>query len=278
MSLEIQEILMDESQMLAPEKINTNFKRVKAIIDKIEAKWALNSNKLKLVDELEPSTNGITANSIGLSATSGNALYVSPSGGSIVFSVDYRGYMILQKITSTSDQVSSFKKFAVTDESAFGGIVSVNGVLDLTGVESKTKQKVSNLAIISSNIGSTAIAPVDLGTFGKYAFLDCSNSGTNLNGSGTANIKLNVNNVALGQEFVIYVDKVNSFDKTGFYNGIAGSEVFAGLSLTGKDSIGYSVPIVHDGVTIGAFLKLVYTKLSNNSQRLLILDSKGFGL
>ena len=278
MSLEIQEILMDESQMLAPEKINTNFKRVKAIIDKIEAKWVLNSNKLKLVDELEPSTNGITANSIGLSATSGNALYVSPSGGSIVFSVDYRGYMILQKITSTSDQVSSFKKFAVTDESAFGGIVSVNGVLDLTGVESKTKQKVSNLAIISSNIGSTAIAPVDLGTFGKYAFLDCSNSGTNLNGSGTANIKLNVNNVALGQEFVIYVDKVNSFDKTGFYNGIAGSEVFAGLSLTGKDSIGYSVPIVHDGVTIGAFLKLVYTKLSNNAQRLLILDSKGFGL
>ena len=278
MSLEIQEILMDESQMLAPEKINTSFKRVKAIIDKIEAKWALNSNKLKLVDELEPSTNGITANSIGLSATSGNALYVSPSGGSIVFSVDYRGYMILQKITSTSDQVSSFKKFAVTDESAFGGIVSVNGVLDLTGVESKTKQKVSNLAIISSNIGSTAIAPVDLGTFGKYAFLDCSNSGTNLNGSGTANIKLNVNNVALGQEFVIYVDKVNSSDKIGFYNGTAGSEVFAGLSLTGKDSIGYSVPIVHDGVTIGAFLKLVYTRLSNNAQRLLILDSKGFGL
>ena len=117
-----------------------------------------------------------------------------------------------------------------------------------------------------------------MGTFGKYAFLDCSNSGTNLTGSGTANIKLNVNNVALGQEFVIYVDKVNSSDKIGFYNGIAGSEVFAGLSLTGKNSIGYSVPIVHDGVTIGAFLKLVYTKLSNNSQRLLILDSKGFGL
>lgn len=278
MSLEIQEISMDESQMLAPEKINTNFKRVKAIIDKIEAKWALNSNKLKLVDDLEPSTNGITAYSVGLSATTGNALYLSPSGGAVVFSLDYRGYMILQKITSTSNQVSSFKKFAVTDESAFGGIVSINGVVDLTGDNSKTKQKVSNLAIISSNIGSTAIAPVDLGTFGKYAFLDCSNSGTVLNGSGTANIKLNVNNVALGQEFVIYVDKVNSSDRIGFYNGTAGSEVFAGLSLTGKDSIGYSVPIVHDGVTIGAFLKLVYTKLSNNSQRLLILDSKGFGL
>ena len=38
MSLEIQEISMDESQMLAPEKINNNFKKVKAIIDKIEAK------------------------------------------------------------------------------------------------------------------------------------------------------------------------------------------------------------------------------------------------
>jgi hypothetical protein len=278
MSLTIQLIDEAESQKLAPAKINSNFNAIKAIIDKIEASWNLQNNKLMLVASIDAGVNGVSANAIGLSATAGNAIFVSPNGGAIVYSTDYRGWVSAKKITITGGETSSFPKLSVTEQSAFGGVSSFGGVVDYATMFAKIKYGISQVSIIPANIGDVAPTPLDISALGSIQMYDCSNAGATLTGTGVAKIKVALSTIALGQRFRINVQKINSNDKMAFYNGTAGSEYFAKQTLGGNVSLASTISPTHDGTTIGAYLDVVYVAIATNINRLLILDSKGFAL
>lgn len=275
MSLTVVDIDENSAQHLAPKIINKNFGAIREIINKMEGVWNVETNKFSFSRFISAPAYGITAESIGISTASGVALYISPEGGALTYSVDADGNIITNTIRCLSETASSiFAKLAVTKEAAFGGVTSLAGTTNLTGTNAKLVSKISNLRITSGNVGVAAVQPIDISLVGSTVFIDGSNSGTSLDGSGVAKIKLGVASLIDGQEITIFISAINVSDILAFYN----PNIFAKMTLNGIVDIANTINPIHDNVTIGAYLKIVYMLTAPTVYKLVITESKGFTL
>jgi len=259
----------------APEIFNENYGIIQEAINSLLKNLNPDTRKLKLVDVIDPGNGEIACSAIIAVASSGKILDVRPAGGSSKLSIDAAGNIISNKIIVNGDDASTYKKMTISEVADFTGLASFKGVINLNHANNVLVNKHSNVAISQTNIGATASTPLNVKLLGTKIFLDLSNNGQTLTGSGEALLKINNTNLIEGQEIEIYIAKKNSGDTLKMYNGTDTAEYFAKMTTEGFAVVPHDDEPTHDN-SAGAYLKLLYMAIEPNNFKLLILDKKGF--
>ena len=265
----------NKSMAFAPSIFNKNYTIIEEFIELVKGKLSIDKSNLKLVDA-DPGSNGISAKNIVLSSTNGTVLSVIPAnGGDVSFYLTFDGGIVGKTLKFSSDDESDQSEIDRLLISNILGVKNIDlaGTLLLKGTSSKIVERISKLSIIPANVGVNATSIIDLGALGKSIFIDGSNGGSALNGTGTALINVNKTTLKLGEIKEIYFAKDNGVDKMGIYNGISGDETFAVMTANGISTLShtnYPKQTSNNGK-----IKVMLYEVSTAVYRLLILEMTG---
>lgn len=274
-------IIIDPNDPISdgPADLNANFQAVKTHIEDLEALLSPSANTLKLTNLATIPANSIEAAGMTLTAATGNAFVVAPSGGAAVATIDVAGNATVNKIIAAGLGVanrSEFQDVLISGSLETTGGLALGGVLDLTGGAAKVKNKMTTYSIVDANTGASATNPIDIAADATI-LLDYNNSGIGL--ANGAEVNLDLTNVEEGQEFTFYNIRNNSGGVQALYNGLVGAEIFAYFDPAGSGITTISNTVKPTFVPGAApdtlsYLKVRYTDIGGGTFRLLVLDSK----
>lgn len=260
-----------------PATINQNFQSIETHINAIEDVLQTDSSTLKLTNKATIPNNSIESDSITLVIAAGNALVVSPDGGSSVASISAEGQITVRNVIATGvdAETSSFGDAIFTGDITAEGGVAIDGLLDLSQENSRVARKYRTLSVTDANIGTSATSPVDV-TNDDILYLDYYNSGGAL--GGDADVRLDTSGLADGQILKIICLRTNTGGVQRLNNGAVGTEIFAyidpnGSGFTTVSSATKPAFAPNASPDNQSWMLAQWTDIGGGNYRLVVLDS-----
>ncbi len=258
-----------------PTVININFTAIAAEFASIENFLNPSAQTLRMTSLFSSiPAGGAEAASISLSKSSGNAIIIAPSGGTVNYTVDVNGVTTGLKYIATGTgggDISIFQKSTFNGATINNASSTFNSVVDFRGATTVIQSKYNLITITSSMIGSGATTPLDLSKE-DVAIIDCSNGAVGFGGSPY--IKLDTTNLKDGQIINIYLAAVNT-DGQGLYNG-DGLFYYLNTAGSGLTAISPSVhPIFLPSTSpdTQSYIKLQYLNIGGGIYKFVVLES-----
>jgi hypothetical protein len=263
-----------------PATINQNFATVKTAVDALQALLNAANNTMKLTNLTTIPANSAEMSSLTLTAASGTAISLNPSGGSATFSLTFDGKISGLNITLTGTGVdkSVIADLDVNGAVAFGtaSTVNANGKFLFRGTNSQLAFKYLKVDIVDANTGASATNPIDVSK--EYTLMfNYDNSATPLANAGV--VKLDTTNVEDGQILRIHCIGTNASGMK-LYNGASlGNEIFAYIDPASNTftSISHLVEPTFSPTASPnnqSFLEVQWINIGGGNFRFVILDSK----
>lgn len=262
-----------------PTVLNANFELIQTTINDMLDKFDLNNSSLKLVESVSSvPAGGIAISSLTVVGSTGNLINLIKQNGSsqtTVYTVDANGALIATKFNISGTDESGIAGPLRTASTVFAdGGIEVNGVLDLSKVNSVIKRKYRRLNVVDANTGGSAAVPIDLSK-DQRVFIDYKNGGNDLANAGA--LKLATQNMVDGQELELYCLGDNGAGMK-LWNGTSGNELFAFINPASGafTSISYlTLPTFAPSTSPNtqSYMRCMWMNIGSNVFRFVILES-----
>lgn len=269
--------LIDENDSIAngPEAINVAFELIESHINDIETLLDPSNGTLRLTQLVTLPPNSIEAASIVLTKSSGNVLTVSPDGGAAVCTIDVQGNVVANRIAVTgigNAERSSFQDVLISGALEVTGATTYNGLLALTGANTKVTTKYARIDLGDSNMGQSATNPIEI-SVQNIVFFDFTAV------TVSDGIMLDVSNVEDGQEFTFYCLKNAGGGTQAIENGTGGAELFAYVDPASTGFVTISAAVKPTFLPLASpatlsMLKVKWMDIGGGTFRFVVLDSK----
>lgn len=268
---------IDENDSIAngPDVINNAYDLIESHINDLEALLDPTNGTLRLTQLVSLPPNSIEASSIVLTKDTGSVLTVSPAGGASTASLDVQGNLVVNKVTASglgAAERSEFQDVLISGALEILGVTTYNGLISLTGANSRLTTKYERIDLGDSNMGQSATNPIDLSTK-NIIFFDFTAV------TVTDGVQFDISNVEDGQEFTFFCLRNSGGGVQSIENGTSGAELFAFIdpASTGFVTISNTVkptftPLPSPDTL--SMLKVKYMDIGGGTFRFVVLDSK----